>query len=170
MTAAERLAELKKMVQDEVVLKAPHLAEMRFEVRTVGFPAPFCEMKKGVADIVGCLLVEWGYDVPTERRQDFHSFLLEAENALVGPDVLPSGARYLGTYIVTAGQTKDFGSYRTIWGFADYEALGKFSQMRAEQGSALAQALNGLRQFLDPQGDLVQSVSIYQRAVGLPIF
>jgi hypothetical protein len=137
-------------------LTTPTVKPIEPEVRSGGF-FPFCDLLKHgegaetdqlVADsvLLGALVIEWGYDVPYDKHEDFKAWLIDNEAKLV--QCQPEEVRYRGTYAVSATSEKHSGLYRTIWSFTTLHALETFSDAM-HTGSEFASLVDKLNSFRD---------------------
>ena len=78
------------------------------------------------ASVLGRIILEWGYEVPRARHEDFIRFISEKHGTLSVSPV--EGLRYLGTYAVFQQSERSLGSFRTLW---DLERLGQLEDMTA---------------------------------------
>ena len=151
-------------------LAAPTVKPIEPEVRSGGF-FPFCDLLKhgeGADATVSCdsvllgaLVIEWGYDVPFNKHEDFKDWLIENEAKIV--KCQPDGVRYRGTYAVSATSEKHSGLYRTIWSFGTLHALETFSD--ATHTLEFARLVDELNAFRDRERGADSSQAIYHRFV-----
>src|SRR5215510_8815917 len=92
-------------------LTTPTVKPIEPEVRSGGF-FPFCDLLKHGegpgeihqflqdSDLLGALVIEWGYDVPFNKHEDFKAWLIAYEAKIVASQ--PNDVRYRGTYAVSA--------------------------------------------------------------------
>jgi hypothetical protein len=148
-------------------LTTPTVKPIEPEVRSGGY-FPFCDLLKHgegadisqlVADsnLLGALVIEWGYDVPFNKHEDFKSWLIRNEADIV--KYQPTDVHYRGTYAVSATSEKHSGLYRTIWSFKTLQALDTFSDIM-HSGSDFARLVDELSAFRDRGAD--SSQQIYQ--------
>ena len=71
-------------------------------------------------------MIEWGYDVPFNKHEEFKSWLIINEAKIVAV-CNQHDVSYRGTYAVSATSEKHSGLYRTIWSFKTLHALETFS-------------------------------------------
>ena len=110
---------------------------------------------------VGAVVVEWGFEVPREQSDAFHTWLTENEKSLASE--CPSGVQYRGTYGVFAQSERHLGSYRTIWSF---DTLGAMEQLANEvtNASSFGKRLRELTAFRDESIGAARSQQIYHPA------
>ena len=149
-------------------LTTPTVKPIEPEVRSGGF-FPFCDLLKHsegaeishlVADsvLLGALVIEWGYDVPFNKHEDFKAWLIDNEAKIVDQ---PEEVRYRGTYAVSATSEKHSGLYRTIWSFTTLHALETFSDAM-HTGSEFATLVDELNAFCDRDRGADSSQEIHQ--------
>jgi hypothetical protein len=109
---------------------------------------------------VGAIVVEWGYDVPSEKINDFLDFLNDNELTLLDPANWPPGVRYRGTYSVFSTSEKNSGQFRTIWTYKEFGDLDLLSD-QYEDGTTLASLTKKLRSFADDRPGAARSQQIY---------
>ncbi|MDE5455067.1 hypothetical protein GWE18_19910 [Bradyrhizobium sp. CSA112] len=150
-------------------LTTPTVKPIEPEVRSGGY-FPFCDLLKHsagadtdqlVADsvLLGALVIEWGYDVPFNKHEDFKTWLVTKEAQIVAEQ--PTGVYYRGTYAVSATSEKHSGLYRTIWSFRTLAALETFSDS-IHTGSEFARLVNELCSYRDRERGADSSQEIYQ--------
>jgi len=134
---------------------------------------PFCDLLKhgeGKGEIeqllkdsvlLGTLVIEWGYDVPFNRHDDFKKWLIANEASIAA--AVPPDVTYRGTYAVSATSEKNSGLYRTIWAFTTLRALENFDD-EMSSGSAFARLIADLNAFRDRERGADYSQQIYQPA------
>ena len=151
-------------------LTTPTVKPIEPEVRSGGF-FPFCDLLKhdeNEAEIeqflqdsvlLGALVIEWGYDVPFNKHEEFKKWLIvnEAKIAAAQPDYV----RYRGTYAVSATSEKHSGLYRTIWSFKTLHDLETFSDAMHSK-SPFACLVDELCAFRDRERGADNSQQIYQ--------
>lgn len=152
-------------------LTPPTVMSIEPEVRSGGF-FPFCDLIKhgeGQQEIehlldnsvlLGSLVIEWGYDVPYHKHNDFMKWLIANERNL--SDVTPDGITYRGTYAVSATSEKGSGLYRTIWAFRTLRALEIFNNEMHRGGSDFARLIRDLCDYRDRDRGAANSQQIYQ--------
>ncbi len=137
-------------------LTTPTVQSIEPEIRSGGI-FPFCDLlKHGVhhdanvqlldtSVLLGALVIEWGYDVPFDKHEDFKNWLIDNEARIAA--AVPKDVTYRGTYAVSATSEKNSGLYRTIWGFRTLAALDGFSDSlhSGSEFSVLLAALNAYR-------------------------
>ena len=153
-------------------LTTPSVRSIEPEVRSGGI-FPFCDLLKhgeGKGEIekllndsvlLGTLVIEWGYDVPFSRHDDFKKWLIVNEASIAA--AVPPDVTYRGTYAVSATSEKNSGLYRTIWAFTKLSALGSFED-ELSSGSAFARLVDDLNAFRDRDRGANYSQQIYQPA------
>ncbi|MCK1518161.1 hypothetical protein IVB22_37920 [Bradyrhizobium sp. 190] len=151
-------------------LTTPTVKPIDPEVRSGGY-FPFCDLLKHDASpgeitqlladstLLGALVIEWGYDVPFDKHDEFKTWLIDNEKKIV--TYQPEDVRYRGTYAVSATSEKRSGLYRTIWSFRTLHALETFSDAMHD-GSDFAQLVNKLCDFRDRDRGADSSQQIYQ--------
>jgi hypothetical protein len=151
-------------------LTTPTVRSIEPEVRSGGI-FPFCDLLKhgeGKGDVeqlledsvlLGALVIEWGYDVPFARHDEFKAWLIANEAKIA--EQVPDGVTYRGTYAVSATSEKHSGLYRTIWGFTTLAALDTFSDAM-HTGSVFAGLVNDLNAFRDRDRGAEHSQQMYQ--------
>jgi hypothetical protein len=150
-------------------LTTPTVKPIEPEVRSGGY-FPFCDLLKHsegadteqlVANsvLLGALVIEWGYDVPFNKHEDFKGWLITNEASIVAEQ--PAGVYYRGTYAVSATSEKHSGLYRTIWSFKTLAALDSFSDSM-HTGSRFAELVDELSAFRDRDRGADSSQQIYQ--------
>ena len=151
-------------------LTTPTVKPIEPEVRSGGF-FPFCDLLKhgeGEGEIeqflqdsvlLGALEIEWGYDIPFNKHDDFKAWLIAYEARIVASQ--PKDVRYRGTYAVSATSEKHSGLYRTIWSFRTLQALETFSDA-IHTGSEFAQLVDQLSAFRDRERGADNSQQFYQ--------
>ncbi|MET0219220.1 MAG: hypothetical protein ABW213_01035 [Tardiphaga sp.] len=151
-------------------LAPPTVTPIEPEVRSGGF-FPFCDLIKhgeGQKEIIallddsvllGALVIEWGYDVPFKKHDDFKTWLIANERQL--SEVAPDGVSYRGTYAVSATSEKGSGLYRTIWAFRTLAALSVFSE-EMHSGSDFARLVHDLSDYRDRERGAANSQQMYQ--------
>jgi hypothetical protein len=108
-------------------------------------------------------IIEWGYDVEFERAAQFHRWLQDNEPLLT--TCMPQGVIYLGTYAVFAQSEQSLGAYRTVWGFATFEAMQAMGGAQGVAGySDFNRLLNELISFRDHRIGAGRSQQMYQPA------
>lgn len=151
-------------------LTDPTVKPIEPEVRSGGL-VPFCDLLKhdegkqeiqqllGDSVLLGSLVIEWGYDVPFHRHEDFKKWLIANEAGLAA--AVPPEVTYRGTYVVSATSEKHSGLYRTIWGFTTLHALETFGD-EMHSGSTFARLVHDLNAFRDRERQADTSQQIYQ--------
>ncbi|WP_028350334.1 hypothetical protein [Bradyrhizobium murdochi] len=150
-------------------LTTPTVKPIEPEVRSGGF-FPFCDLLKHgegadlsqlVADstLLGALVIEWGYEVPFDKHEEFKAWLIRNEADIV--KYQPDGVRYRGTYAVSATSEKHSGLYRTIWSFNTLLALDTFSDAMHSK-SDFARLVDELNAFRDRDRGADSSQQMYQ--------
>ena len=151
-------------------LTTPTVKTIEPEVRSGGF-FPFCDLLKhgeGAgeiqqflldSDLLGALVIEWGYDIPFNKHEEFKKWLVVNEAKIV--QYQPDGIRYRGTYAVSATSEKHSGLYRTIWSFRTLHELETFSD-EIHTGSNFAQLVDQLSAFRDRERGADNSQQFYQ--------
>ncbi|OCK53693.1 hypothetical protein [Bradyrhizobium sp. LMTR 3] len=151
-------------------LTTPTVKPIEPEVRSGGY-FPFCDLLKHDANqseitqfladstLLGALVIEWGYDVPFDKHDEFKNWLITNEAKLAAS--APEYVRYRGTYAVSATSEKHSGLYRTIWSFKTLHDLETFSDaMHAK--STFADLVDELCAFRDRDRGADNSQQIYQ--------
>jgi hypothetical protein len=151
-------------------LSTPSVRSIEPEVRSGGI-FPFCDLLKheGKGEVellkdsvlLGTLVIEWGYDVPFNRHDDFKKWLIANEASIAA--AVPTDVTYRGTYAVSATSEKHSGLYRTIWAFTTLSALGNFED-ELSSGSAFGRLIADLNAFRDRERGAHYSQQIYQPA------
>ena len=113
------------------------------------------------AYLLGTLVIEWGYDVPFNRHDDFKKWLIANEASIAA--AVPPDVTYRGTYAVSATSEKNSGLYRTIWAFTTLRALENFDD-EMSSGSAFARLIADLNAFRDRERGTDYSQQIHQPA------
>jgi hypothetical protein len=151
-------------------LAPPTVAALEPEVRSGGF-FPFCDLLKhgeGRQEIenlldqsvlLGSLVIEWGYDVPFNKHDEFRKWLIANEQKL--DQVTPDGVTYRGTYAVSSTSEKGSGLYRTIWAFRTLSGLQAFND-EMHSGSDFARLIHDLSGYRDRERGAAASQQIYQ--------
>jgi hypothetical protein len=151
-------------------LTTPTVKPIEPEVRSGGY-FPFCDLLKhdaNVAEItelladstlLGALVIEWGYDVPFDKHEEFKNWLIVNEKQIA--QYAPDDVSYRGTYAVSATSEKRSGLYRTIWSFRTVHALETFSDAM-HTGSDFAQLVDQLCSYRDRDRGAESSQQIYQ--------
>jgi hypothetical protein len=150
-------------------LTTPTVKPIEPEVRSGGF-FPFCDLLKhgegadvqqflNDSTLLGALVIEWGYDVPFNKHEEFKDWLIINEANIV--KYQPEDVRYRGTYAVSATSEKRSGQYRTIWSFRTLHALETFSDAM-HGGSDFAQLVDQLCAFRDRERGADNSQQFYQ--------
>lgn len=151
-------------------LVPPTVAAIEPEVRSGGF-FPFCDLLKhgeGKQEIesllndsvlLGALVIEWGYDVPFNKHDEFRKWLIANEQKL--DQVTPEGVTYRGTYAVSSTSEKGSGLYRTIWAFRTLAALQTFNDAM-HAGTDFARLIHDLSSYRDRERGAANSQQIYQ--------
>lgn len=150
-------------------LTTPTVKPIEPEVRSGGY-FPFCDLLKHgegadlsqlveYSNLLGALVIEWGYDVPFDKHDEFKKWLIDNEAYIVAE--VPDGVRYRGTYAVSATSEKHSGLYRTIWSFSTLLALDGFSDSM-HGGSKFAQLVDKLSSFRDRDRGADSSQQMYQ--------
>lgn len=151
-------------------LTTPTVKPIEPEVRSGGY-FPFCDLLKhgeGEEEIahllqdsvlLGALVIEWGYDIPFNKHEDFKTWLVVNEAKIVKAQ--PQDVSYRGTYAVSATSEKHSGLYRTIWSFRTLQALENFSDYM-HSGAEFATLVDELSAFRDRDRSADSSQQIYQ--------
>jgi hypothetical protein len=151
-------------------LSAPTVKPIEPEVRSGGF-FPFCDLLKHDDDpgeiqqllqdsvLLGAMVIEWGYEVPFVKHDEFKKWLVVNEMNIVRTQ--PKDVNYRGTYAVSATSEKHSGLYRTIWSFRTLHALANFSD-EIHAGSEFARLVDDLSAFRDRERGADNSQQIYQ--------
>jgi len=150
-------------------LTPPTVKPIEPEVRSGGF-FPFCDLLKhgegadltqllGNSTLLGALVIEWGYDVPFDKHDDFKGWLIRNEAEIV--KYQPKDIYYRGTYAVSATSEKRSGLYRTIWSFTTLHALETFSDAM-HTGSDFARLVDELCSYRDRERGADNSQQMYQ--------
>jgi hypothetical protein len=151
-------------------LTTPTVKPIEPEVRSGGY-FPFCDLLKhgeGEEEIhqfledsvlLGALVIEWGYDIPFNKHEEFKTWLIAYEAKIVAEQ--PKDVRYRGTYAVSATSEKHSGLYRTIWSFRTLHALESFGDSM-HTGSEFARLVDELSAFRDRERGADTSQQIYQ--------
>lgn len=147
-------------LQQQIWASPPEVARLRSDVRS---GESFLITPGGALPslFVGAVVIEWGFDVPKDKADGFHQWLIENEKALA--DECPAGVHYRGTYGVFAQSDRDLGVYRTVWAFdslATMELLGK----AVAEASPFGLRLQGLTAFRDESQGAGRSQQIYHPA------
>jgi hypothetical protein len=115
---------------------------------------------------LGEFVVEWGYDIPWDRHEDFVRMLVNTEPLLIDETIKPKGVRYRGTYAVFSSSEKGMGSYRTIWSFRSLRAFQRFStKMNETPETRFAEAVKRLKALQIQEPGAGRSQQMYQIAV-----
>jgi hypothetical protein len=153
-------------------LTTPTVKPIEPEVRSGGF-APFCDLLRhdeGKGEIIqllqdsvllGTLVIEWGYEVPFNKHDDFKKWLIFNEAGIAA--AVPKDVTYRGTYLVSATSEKHSGLYRTIWGFRTLHALENFDD-EMSSASTFARLIADLTAFRDRERGANYSQQMYQPA------
>jgi len=151
-------------------LTTPTVKPIEPEVRSGGF-FPFCDLLKHGDNekeiqqflqdsvLLGALVIEWGYDIPFNKHEEFKKWLISNEAKIVAAQ--PTDVRYRGTYAVSATSEKHSGQYRTIWSFRTLQALEEFSDAM-HGGAEFAQLVDQLSAYRDRERGADNSQQIYQ--------
>jgi hypothetical protein len=150
-------------------LTTPTVKPIEPEVRSGGF-FPFCDLLKhgegegidqllGSSTLLGALVIEWGYDVPFDKHDEFKKWLIDNEKQIAAD--APYEVGYRGTYAVSATSEKRSGLYRTIWSFKTLAALQTCSDARHD-GSNFATLVNKLCSYRDRERGADNSQQMYQ--------
>lgn len=150
-------------------LTTPTVKPIEPEVRSGGF-FPFCDLLKHDTSaetnrlatdsvLLGALVIEWGYDVPFSRHDDFKTWLTDNETKIV--KYQPEDVRYRGTYAVSATSEKNSGLYRTIWSFKTLHALETFGD-EMHSGAEFVKLVDELNAFRDRERGAASSQEIMQ--------
>jgi hypothetical protein len=154
-------------------LTTPTVKPIEPEVRSGGF-APFCDLLRhdeGKGEILellqnsvilGTLVIEWGYDVPFNKHNDFKKWLMANEAGLAA--AVPDDVTYRGTYLVSATSEKHSGLYRTIWAYRTLDALANFDAVMRDSKSPFARLIADLTAFRDRDRGAEYSQQMYQPA------
>lgn len=110
---------------------------------------------------IGAVVMEWGFEVPREQADAFHTWLQANEQALAAE--CPAGVRYCGTYGVFAQSDNALGAYRTVWAFDSLAALETLSAEVAH-GASFAKRIAELTAFRDERIGAARSQQIYHPA------
>jgi hypothetical protein len=172
MSRNEKMNLVSRLLKQQLVVAAPSVAEVQIEVRTGSMVRPDALMAYKIPELFGDFIIEWSFDVPAQMYSAFQENLTEAERilgttAVTDTSIMPSGVKYLGTYLVLSGGASEGGEYRTLWGFANYSAFDAFHVKETDVASQFAQALKLLTSSFDRSKRTACTVIIYQRAVGL---
>lgn len=123
------------------------------EIRSDQFVNPLATQERKVESVgIAALVTEWRFCVPYEKMQGFHDFLAANEAFIAaGCRSVMSGVSYHGTYLGAVGQRN---SYRTLWGYASWEANQEWTKVVEDQSSQLFVAVRTLRSYWvqDPHG------------------
>lgn len=112
--------------------------------------------------LIGTLVIEWGYDVPFKKHDDFKKWLMANEAGLAA--AAPEGVTYRGTYLVSASSEKHSGLYRTIWAYRTLDALANFDAVMHDSKSTFARLIADLTAFRDRERGADHSQQMYQPA------
>ncbi len=152
-------------------LTTPTVKSIEPEVRSGG-TFPFCDLlhhgenqeetERLVNEnvLLGAIVIEWGYDVPFDKHDDFKKWLLTNELNIVAEQ--PRDVTYRGTYAVSISTEKHSGLYRTIWAFRTLHALQVFDAEMHNPKSAFAKLIDYLNAFRDHDRGADSSQQIYQ--------
>ena len=152
-------------------LSAPTVRPIEPEVRSGG-SFPFCDLLKhgdsqeeterlvNNSVLLGALVIEWGYDVPYNKHDDFKKWLIANEAKIDAAQ--PRDVTYRGTYAVSASSEKHSGLYRTIWAFRTLRALELFDAEMHNPKSTFAKLIADLNAFRDHDSGADRSQQIYQ--------
>jgi hypothetical protein len=150
-------------------LTTPTVKPIEPEVRSGGY-FPFCDLLKhgegeGIdqllnnSTLLGALVIEWGYDVPFDKHEEFKGWLIANEANIAAQ--APNEVYYRGTYAVSATSEKHSGLYRTIWSFKTLNALETFSDAMHD-GSNFADLVDKLCSYRDRDRGADSSQQMYQ--------
>jgi len=162
MTEDKSLSWIRSAVEAQRSLDPPSVDRVQPQVRSgANVPALSGQRSKVTDDqrLVGNVVIEWGYDIPRSRLDEFQNLLATLEPRIA--DNLPAGLAYSGSFAVFSSSEKGSGRYRTIWTISQVERLGALGE--AEQEASWpdsAQFIRELRDLWDPQGGW--SESMYQ--------
>lgn len=170
MTDIDAMRLISNLVAVET-LTIPSIKSIEPEVRSGGM-FPFCDLLKhgerqeeteGLlrdSVLLGAIVIEWGYDVPFHKHDDFKKWLITNEVNIVAAQ--PLDVTYRGTYAVSASSEKHSGLYRTIWAFRTIRALEFFDAEMHDPKSAFARLIADLNAFRDRDRGADYSQQIYQ--------
>jgi hypothetical protein len=152
-------------------LTTPSVKSIEPEVRSGG-QFPFCDLLKHGENqeeterllqnsvLLGALVIEWGYDIPFNKHDDFKKWLITNEVSIVTAQ--PRDVTYRGTYAVSMSSEKHSGLYRTIWAFRTLRALEFFDAEMHDPRSTFARLIADLNAFRDHDRGADRSQQIYQ--------
>ena len=100
------------------------------------------EIQQLLADsvLLGALVIEWGYDVPFNKHEEFKNWLIINEAKIVAV-CNQTDVSYRGTYAVSATSEKHSGLYRTIWSFKTLHGAGELQRRHAYRIASLPNLL-----------------------------
>ena len=114
--------------------------------------------------LLGPFVIEWGFDVPYERGEQFRRWLLDNEPRISRNS--PEGVTYRGTYAVSVGTNREAGQYRTLWSFASFNAIQNLSGEASDGASDFGVLLQELASFRDRAREAPQTVQFLVPAAG----
>ncbi len=153
MTAPFSTKEIGALIRRRGLPDQPVAAVQVSEIRSDQFVNPLATQERKVEGVaLAPLITEWRFTVPYARMQEFHDFLAQNEAFIAaGCQKVMSGVAYHGTYMGAAGQRN---SYRTLWGYASWEANQDWAKVVNDPSSQLFAAVRTLRSYWvhDPHG------------------
>ena len=175
MSEKKKLDELRKMMRQHGGPGNPSIEKLEAEVRSDAFlpitrspqvkalkDAKASKVRKG-GHYVGTFVLEWGFDVPLDQIEQFHSWLADNEEKLAKS---PAGVAYRGTFVATFGPSnRPEGRYRTYWSLDELNDLENFAP--GGSSKAFGRVLSTFVSFRDNEKGTGYS-QLYQVAAGTP--
>jgi hypothetical protein len=165
------LRRLRKIIERHGARRAPSVDAIEPEVRTdSSHPVGEVDDKdvnnrieSGYA--LGAYIVEWGYDVPEKRWDEFHKWLRDNEAKLAKAH--PKGVFYKGTVVALFGPThRPDGNYRTFWVLTSIDGVQSFWTHGSDVFKGLVRELLKFRDRTAGTG----FSQLYQIAAGAPVY
>ena len=153
---------------DPVVAEVRSGVEFLFrDARKRGVPA---DQQAVIDDAIGAgtllapFVVEWGFDVPYDRADQFRRWLLDNESRIARSS--PAGVSYRGTYALSVGSNREAGQYRTIWTFESFNALQNLGGEVGDPTSDFTSLLREFGSFRDRERGAPQTTQFFVPAAG----
>jgi hypothetical protein len=166
-----RLTAVRNIIERQGTKQGPSVDAVDPEVRTdLWLPvtpgkAKDLDERIKTGDALGAYVVEWGFDVPEPKWDEFHRWLDKNERKLARS--APAGVRYKGTVVAVFGPLhRPDGRYRTFWALTSTEDVQNFWMKSGKDFRALLKDFLGFHDRTSRSG----FSQLYQVAASKPVY